>query len=143
MQYTITKKFRFESAHRLIKGYVGKCSSVHGHSWNGHIAVKMLGTDKYDMAVDFGELGYFTKEIEMHYDHKLILAQEDEALIAFCELENSAYVTTIGNPTCETIAKEIYDRLLKYLLSKEIAHVGITVTIEETCTTSCTISTIG
>ena len=39
--YTLTKAFRFESAHRLAKGYEGKCANIHGHSWNGELTVEI------------------------------------------------------------------------------------------------------
>ena len=71
--YTLTKKFRFESAHRLAKGYKGKCANIHGHSWNGHITVEVRGLDKYGMAYDYTKLKEFTQKIEKQLDHSILL----------------------------------------------------------------------
>lgn len=56
--YSLSKNFRFESAHRLGKGYEGKCRNIHGHSWNGSIKVKVKDLDQYDFGIDFGLLGF-------------------------------------------------------------------------------------
>ncbi len=135
--YTLTKDFRFESAHRLIKGYVGKCSNVHGHSWNGHISIERLSLDEHDMAVDYKIMGASLKEIEDYYDHKLIVCASDEKLIQFCRINNSAFVTTRGNPTCEVIAQEIFQVLKKILMVKLPSCRLQYVEIRETCTTTC------
>ena len=81
----LTKKLRFESAHRLAKNYVGKCAEIHGHSWNGEIQVGCTKLDEFGMGVDFGDIKKFNKIIEDELDHKILLYEKDEALINFCQ----------------------------------------------------------
>ena len=81
---TLEKKFRFESAHRLAKGYVGKCANIHGHSWNGKLIIRTEGLDEFGMGFDYKEMGKFTKGIEKQLDHKLLLFKGDKELVRFC-----------------------------------------------------------
>lgn len=135
MSYRLTKKFRFESAHRLVKGYVGKCSNLHGHSWNGELVVELDSLDAHDMAIDFGLMGRIVRVWEDSFDHRTILHREDpiaDSLIGY------GLVLVDDNPTCETLA-----RLLAGLATKELNDTltqpfKVSVRIEETCTTSCT-----
>lgn len=135
--YKLTKKFRFESAHRLGKGYKGKCRNLHGHSWNGHIEVSTTTTDQFDMAADFSELGKFCKELEARLDHKCLVWVGDKELIDYLSATGQEHVLFDQLPTCETIAKVVYDMLVKHFEPQRHVKV-VSVTIEETCTTSCT-----
>ena len=135
--YHLTKNLRFESAHRLGKGYSGKCQNIHGHSWNGHISVSVDDLDQYDMGVDFKDLGTFCKMIEGILDHKLLVLAEDQELISLCVKEGWAHVVFEKNPTCETIAAWIHAKAVDFYSAWPKVKVD-SVTIEETCTTSCT-----
>ena len=143
--YTLTKNFRFESAHRLAKGYVGACSNIHGHSFTGHLALEIDGTDKHDMAVDYKDMGAFLKDIEKQLDHKVLLCDEDKELIDLCRKKGWEVVVFEDNPTSETLAKYIFEQAEIYFapIAKQKALTGVritkgSVTINETCTTSCT-----
>lgn len=139
MAYELQKAFRFESAHRLGKGYNGKCSNIHGHSWNGSIKVSVPSLDEFGMGIDYTVLGKFTKAIENELDHKLLLDKSDEKLIELCKQEGYAVVVFNGNPTSENIAKYIYNTLEAYMLTlNSIGAFVVSVTVEETCTTACT-----
>lgn len=155
--YDLTKKFRFESAHRLANGYVGKCANIHGHSWNGHITVRCTKLDEMGLGIDFSKIkNEVTKIIEDNYDHKIILCSSDP-LIEVLE-EHTDLVTTLGNPTSEVIAKAIFDFASSKLnvmlpLTHSTDQYGeavqdpikyifevIEVVIEETCTSSCKVT---
>jgi 6-pyruvoyltetrahydropterin/6-carboxytetrahydropterin synthase len=140
--YTLQKKFRFESAHRLGRGYTGKCRNIHGHSWNGVVAISFGGLGAYDMAIDFSEIGKFLKGVEDRYDHKLLLYEMDEDVINFCQINDMAFETFEGNPTSEVLAETIHGMLVKHLDSIYVLgtpkHTYVAVTIEETCTSACT-----
>ena len=134
--YLLSKKLRFESAHRLAKGYVGKCANIHGHSWNAEVFVIVDELDKYDFGVDFVELGRFTKRIEENLDHKILLHVEDKATIQLCQIQGFDYIPFDNNPTCETIAKWIYDLSVIFFSSQ--SHIFVEkVVVNETCTTGC------
>ncbi len=132
----LTKTFRFESAHRLVKGYEGKCRHLHGHSWNGHIECEGHRFTAVDMIVDFKDLGAFIKQLEKTWDHATLVADSDEELIMFLEAQNSRYIRINGNPTCERIAMTIFDLAVAFFAHQPDITVSAVV-IEETCTTSC------
>jgi 6-pyruvoyl-tetrahydropterin synthase len=91
----------------------------------------------YGMGIDFTELKEFIRQIETHYDHKTILDKDDE-LVEYLKI--GEYVTTAGNPTCETIAKEIFEWAQKHFWQgvAEGKMSIVNVIIKETCTTTCT-----
>ncbi len=133
--YTLTKAFRFESAHRLAKGYKGKCANIHGHSWNGHITVEVRELDDQGMSVDYARLKKFTNKVEERFDHAIFLCSEDDELIALCTSNGWKTFISEENPTSEVIAKDIYNWMHDHFSVKITIK---SVTIEETCTTSCT-----
>ena len=138
-QYNLTKNFRFESAHRLDRGYKGKCKNLHGHSWNGNIEVMYQGNlDQFDMAVDYTDLGKFTKWVEQYLDHKTLVFAGDKELLQYLSNGGQEHVVFNANPTCEVIAKELYDRAVAHFINEGKHFVKVvSVTIHETCTTGC------
>lgn len=148
MALSVSKKFRFESAHRLAKGYVGKCANIHGHSWNGQVTLvapegAVLSTllDKHDMYVDYAVLKRILKEIEDEFDHKLLLCEEDSDLIE--AIKNRPYltesvVTLPHNPTSEYLAMVIAQWVHGDLVERNYPIGKIIVTVNETCTSECT-----
>lgn len=133
--YTLTKKFRFEAAHRLAKGYEGKCANIHGHSWNGEITVTAIKLDKYGFGIDFGRLKKFTKEIEDWLDHAIILCSDDDKLIALCTEQGWKTIMSTENPTSEVIAEVIYKMACEHFIGGNVFVKSVT--IEETCTSRC------
>lgn len=137
---TLTKSFRFESAHRLAKGYVGKCANIHGHSWNGELTVVVDGTDAFDMAIDYKHLKDVVKGWEDWLDHRLWLCSTDPLAAALRERpEWDGVVLFTNNPTSETLAQVLADQGLASLRARfGMKVVEVSVTVRETCTTSCT-----
>lgn len=116
MTWRISKRFRFEAAHRLPH-HGGKCARLHGHSWVGWIVLRSADLQQAGaesgMVLDYAEI---TRRIEPlvrdHLDHYFL---------------NES--TRLENPTSEELARWIYDRvapLFPGLLEAVI--------IEETCT---------
>ena len=136
---TLSKKSRFESAHRLGKGYVGKCANIHGHSWNGEIIINWSNRnlDQFDMALDYKEIGAWCKKIEEHLDHKLILCIEDKELYDLCEKNGWAIAWMEENPTSEAIAMSLHSDACGFFSKWGIDPDEITIVINETCTTEC------
>lgn len=132
--YTLKKNFRFEAAHRLAKGYEGKCANIHGHSWNGVLALRTEKLDHQDMSIDFYKMGEFVKKIENELDHTILLQHDDTDLIKLCVDNKWKHVIFTGNPTCEIIAEYIA------ICAKEFFGAAMfkSITIKETCTTACT-----
>ena len=114
--WLIYKEFRFEAAHQLPH-HDGKCSRLHGHSWVGRVYVEgehlIEKGAKQGMLIDFNEIQKYLKPLlEEFLDH--------------CYLNETM---ELENPTCEIIAKWIFEKLesagLKGLQGVEI---------QETCT---------
>lgn len=79
----ITKEFCFEGAHAL-KGYDGKCSHIHGHSYK--MAVTVSGepiadehSPKKGMVMDFTDLKEIVnRNIIDKFDHALVMSRNAE-----------------------------------------------------------------
>lgn len=103
----ITKEFRFEGAHSL-KGYDGKCSHIHGHSYK--LEVTVIGepiTDanspKYGMVIDFSDLKAIVNDnIINKFDHALILSS-DASLLTELSKSYGNTVVTLFQPTSENL----------------------------------------
>ncbi|HEY1024005.1 MAG TPA: 6-carboxytetrahydropterin synthase [Sphingobacteriaceae bacterium] len=134
--YELSKTFRFEAAHRLAKGFTGKCANIHGHSWNGKLTVETSSLDEFDFGVDYSILGKFTKEIEGLLDHQILLYADDGEVVDFVVRSRFNHVLFEHNPTCETIARWIWQRAMKYFQDMPDVRVRY-VEVSETCTTGC------
>ena len=88
----ITKRFRFEAAHRLPR-YEGPCFHLHGHSYELQVSLEMPVDPQTGMTLDFFVLEQKVKErILDRLDHRNIN-------------------DTMENPTAENIAIWIWDQL--------------------------------
>jgi len=86
---------RFAAAHNL-RGYHGKCESLHGHNWDVTVKVASEVLDELGMVVDFKELKGLTENILEELDHTYLNEQQP-----FAET----------NPTTENLARYVYERL--------------------------------
>jgi len=77
---TITKIFRFETAH-AIHQYQGSCKNIHGHSYEIHVTVKAKQLDEgyvqgLGIIFDFKELKVLVQNrVVKVLDHKLLLSK--------------------------------------------------------------------
>jgi len=75
----VCKTMTTETAHRLID-YVGKCASIHGHSykWEVTAALDGRGTQANGISIDFGDLKAAMRAVIYDpFDHALVLSIED------------------------------------------------------------------
>lgn len=93
--FEVEIKRNFSSAHSL-SGYDGNCSAVHGHNWTVHAILECRELDKIGIAYDFRTLKNELDEIILDFDHKNL---------------NDLEIFEFNNPTSESIAKLIYERL--------------------------------
>lgn len=133
--YQLTKKFRFETAHRLSKDYVGKCANIHGHSWNGEIGISSAQLNVHGMAMDFADIKSFLKNVEDSLDHKLILWVNDPLVDVLNDTDTDLFLMQ-DNPTSEAIAEMIFNWAVKFFKPDDVSVDFVK--IEETCTSSCT-----
>lgn len=130
---TLTTTFSFEAAHRLVKGYPGRCQNLHGHSFRITCEIKGLQLNQFGMLKDFADFKVIKDWCKENWDHATLLADSDELTIEFLRSTRQRHFVFNDNPTSEVIAL--------YLLEKS-ADLGFpldAVTIDETCTHSCTV----
>src|SRR5689334_3768085 len=111
----IFKEFRFEAAHRLPNVPEGhKCSRLHGHSFQVSVHVEGRVGEQSGWVQDFDDLKCAWRPLHMLLDHNYLNE-----------------IDGLANPTSETLACWIWDRLIVNLpdLSK--------VVVRETCTSGC------
>ena len=88
----ISKRFRFEAAHRLPR-YKGPCFELHGHSYELHVTLELPVDPESGMTLDFFLLeAAVKKRILDRLDHKNIN-------------------DTLETPTAENIAIWIWEQL--------------------------------
>ena len=93
--YEISVERHFDAAH-FLRGYKGKCESLHGHRFRVIAKVKATMLDDTGLAYDFVELKRHLDDILSRYDHTCI-----NEVPPFDEL----------NASSENIASTIYAEL--------------------------------
>lgn len=109
--YELMIETKFSSAHQL-RGYKGKCETVHGHNWKVQVFVSARRLNEIDIAIDFHDLKQHTEEVAGQLDHVLL---------------NDIFPFTEINPSSENIAKWIYDSLRKKIEDDNINVSAVTV----------------
>ena len=95
----------FSSAH-FLRGYKGKCESLHGHNWKVVVLVSSKELKSDGMVIDFSQLKKITNAALVELDHK--------------NLNDLEYFKEY-NPSSENIAKYIYIKLKQEIVSKGCA----------------------
>jgi 6-pyruvoyltetrahydropterin/6-carboxytetrahydropterin synthase len=136
MKYVVTKEFKFEAAHRLIKNYTGKCTNNHGHSWLVRLHLEGTNLDEKDMLIDFQDLKILKTWIDDQLDHATLLWENDPMCDYIKNSGQRIYITK-KNPTSEHIAEVILNEAIKLF---ENSHINVMcVEVNETCTTGAKI----
>lgn len=134
----LKRKFSFEAGHRLAKGYVGKCSNLHGHSWNCELVVEFNALDLFGMGVDFSIMKQACKFIEDKLDHKMLLFSGDKLVVDFCYDNSFETYLFEDNPTSEVIALFIKEEAKKFLEEHYMPVIEIkSVVVMETANSIC------
>lgn len=108
---TVSVKHNFEMAHRLQ--LPGKCQNIHGHSWI--CTLEVFGDiQENGIIIDFHKLKTFFKQyLDVNYDHKLCLWDEDPWLRSLFDRTQSVGLYPPGlvlwpdDPTTENLVKQI------------------------------------
>jgi 6-pyruvoyltetrahydropterin/6-carboxytetrahydropterin synthase len=110
VQFTLTKRFSFEAAHRLLglgKGH--PCADLHGPSYRVEVVVASPDLDRRGFAggVDYRDLDAFKRVVDGTLDHATVLAAADP-LARFLREEGGKVVLLAVNPTAENLAAFLY-----------------------------------
>lgn len=129
MSITITRRFEFDAAHRVM-GHEGKCANLHGHRYVAEVVCSAPELDELGRVIDFSIIKTVVgKWIDSHWDHTTILnindplrrvLESDEGLRHGFPNKNLALMDE--NPTAENMAKRLCSTA-NYLLK----HLGIEV----------------
>ncbi|MDN3670681.1 6-carboxytetrahydropterin synthase [Echinicola jeungdonensis] len=112
--WSITKIFRFETAHR-ISNYIGACRNIHGHSYQLQVSISRNNFNEDDMVMDFKDLKKIVqKNIIAHLDHVLLLKKNPENIAKYSQ-DNSPILWMEYEPTAERILDWIRLKLLQVL----------------------------
>lgn len=120
--YEIVIKADFSAAHYL-KGYKGRCGSLHGHNWLVEVSVLAKEVDNLGMGIDFCILKKESEKVLKGLDHK--------------NMNDIPYFKK-ENPSSENIARFIYENI-KTNLGKKNVRVNW-VKVSETLNNSVTYS---
>ncbi len=123
--YSVKTSAAFDSAH-FLKGYGGKCSNIHGHTWKIEVAASaelIAGGEKRGMVLDFSDLKKAVRGIASRFDHTLIYESGSlrRETIAALSAEGFSLTEIPFRPTAENFAKYFYDELSKSLPIKSVA----------------------
>lgn len=135
MPYRVSKDITWDMAHRLVKGYRGKCNSLHGHTWAVRVTVEHAtnpyALDEYGMVMDFNDFKPLKVWIDETLDHATALYKRDPLVGVLAAHEECRVLATDDNPTSEHLAALIA-RFCQEFLPEHIKLVSVEV--NETCT---------
>src|SRR3990172_454671 len=103
--YEIAVEKHFAAAH-FLRGYKGKCESLHGHRFKVVARVKASGLDDIGLAYDFTELKQVLDETLSRLDHTCL---------------NDVPPFDKINPSSENIAANIYQELKRKLAAAPLS----------------------
>lgn len=108
--YEVSIRKSFSAAHTLDIG--GKCEDLHGHNFTVDITVSSQDLDSEGLVVDFRVLKEWTAEIISELDHTYL-----NDLPPFKDI----------NPSSESVARLIFDRIVEKSRDKNITVSRVTV----------------
>ena len=120
---------KFHTGHRQL-GYPGKCKFVHGHTWQGKVAVSAeeFPRDDLDMSLDFGDI----KNVMRFMDHKMLITEQDATFRDAGLFEPEGVVMLKGKgPSVENVAHYVFDGVID-LIRKQYPGQGVRYTVEVT-----------
>lgn len=131
----ITKTFKFEASHVLPK-HRGKCSRLHGHSWELTVGVSGEVDPESGFVMDYAELKTLvTQEVIDHVDHSHLGCG-----IAYHGDEGTAH-SFFGSdfyPSSENLVIAIAAILQPLINTSETTRYLSLVSLKETCTSEAT-----
>ncbi|HEY33496.1 MAG TPA: 6-carboxytetrahydropterin synthase QueD [Dehalococcoidia bacterium] len=109
--YTIAIEQHFDAAH-FLRGYQGKCESLHGHRYRVVVRVTATRLDDIGLAYDFGLLKQHLGKILSKFDHTCL---------------NDVPPFDKINPSSENIAATVYQELKPKLEGESVSIASIEV----------------
>lgn len=138
---TVERYHDISLGHRVV-GHENKCKHLHGHNYRITFVCTSEELDPIGRVIDFGVI----KErlcvwLEEHWDHRLLLWQEDPILPCLMDIVPADIVQIPFNPTAENIACYLVEKVGPI----QLANTGVRLIecrVEETRKCSATYSLI-
>lgn len=110
----------FSAAHRLVKGYRGKCNHLHGHNYRLEIVITGdMDTEGDDLLIDFSVVRSICNEwIRNNIDHCTFVYSEDKLLLNFLSQHQQKHYVLPYNTSVERIAQQIYENFHRLLCAE-------------------------
>ena len=120
----------FCAGHRVV-GHEHKCRHLHGHNYRVHFYCTAQALDNVGRVIDFSVIDQLLCQwLENHWDHRLLLWEQDELLSALQAIDNKVIAVPF-NPTAENMAAF----LAQEIAPKQLLGTGVIVQkviVEET-----------
>ena len=112
--YVSTKRYDhdrgYSIAYRQYKAD-SHCRLIHGYSLAFDLEFESETLDVRNWCVDFGSLRTFKEFLDDHFDHTMVVAEDDPEFDTFKMLEDKGLckLTIVEKTGCEGLAKFLYD----------------------------------
>ncbi len=110
--YILEKELKvFSAAHRLLKGYQGKCQHLHGHNYCTRVILQADVLNEYDFIIDFSEVKLlFDQWLQANWDHATLVAEFDTELLDFFVINQQQHyvIPDNQNSTVEVLVNHLF-----------------------------------
>ena len=129
--YSVSRQLKsFSAAHRLNKGYQGKCQHLHGHNYVASVTLQVDALDAFDFVMDFDDIKQlFDTWIQQHWDHVTLVSEQDVTLLKFLKEEQQQFFLIPGgvNTTAEVLAHYLFTQFSHMIADTKIQLVQVDV----------------
>lgn len=115
-----TKSFyNYSCAHRQWR-HKGHCAFVHGYDRSFHFQFAATALTSMNFVMDFGDLKEWKAFLDDHFDHTLLLNQDDPLLADFLALQfkGAAKIVVLPNVGMEGTSEFLWQRINEWLRKK-------------------------
>ena len=108
----------FSAANRLSQHYNGACKNLHGHNYEVTVTIAAPQLDEFGFVVDFCKVReLFNNWIEQHWDHTVIVSEQDSALLEFVKQDQQKYFLFPNSqpPSVENLTKYAFEEFTKII----------------------------
>lgn len=106
---------------------IPSCSALHGYALKFYMEFSCETLDARSWCVDFGSLGSFKDFLKSHFDHTMLVADDDPDKDVFINLHNMgiAKMVVVEATGCEALSKFLFDYLNDIWLKDNYPNSGI------------------
>ena len=85
------------------------CNKLHGYSLGFRFTFEAAQLDERNWVYDFGNCGWIKKYLEIEFDHRLVVAEDDPHLEWIRGLPDIADINVVKDTGCEKFAEKVYN----------------------------------